>query len=152
MIDDTKAKDKPVYTISVAARLLDISIQTLRMYEREGLIIPFKTKNNQRLYSVSDLERIKRIRKDINGNKIGINSLRTVISLVPCWMIVNCTETDRANCESFKEHYEPCWTYKHTKNICAEIECRECVVYKFNSDIERIRQTIIESYNLGDNK
>ena len=38
--------NKPVYTISTAARLLGISIPTLRMYENEGLIIPFKNPAN----------------------------------------------------------------------------------------------------------
>jgi MerR family transcriptional regulator/heat shock protein HspR len=152
MFDSSKTNDNPVYTISVAARLLEISIQTLRMYEREGLIIPFKTKNNQRMYSDSDIERIRRIRRDINGNNIGINSLRTVISLVPCWMIVDCTEIDRENCESFKEYQAPCWTYKHSKNICENIDCRECEVYKINSDTERVRETIVEQYGLDKNK
>jgi MerR family transcriptional regulator, heat shock protein HspR len=149
MIESLEVKNNQVYTISVAAQLLGISIQTLRMYEREGLIIPFKTKSNQRMYSEGDLERIRRIRRDINKNKIGINSLRTVLSLIPCWMIVKCTETDRENCESFKEYHAPCWTYEHKNNICEEIDCRECIVYKFNSDTERIRDTIVESYNLG---
>ena len=146
------SNENPVYTISVAAKLLGISVQTLRIYEREGLIISFKTKGNQRLYSISDIERIMRIRRDINEYKIGINSLRTVLSLIPCWMIVECTETDRENCESFIEYHAPCWTYKHTNNICEEIDCRECIVYKFNSDTERIRATIVESYKLGRNK
>ena len=46
--------DEPKYTISNAAKLAGISIHTLRMYEREGLIIPFKKTSNQRLYSRSE--------------------------------------------------------------------------------------------------
>jgi len=50
--------DKPVFSISIAAQLLGISVHTLRMYEREGLIIPFKTRTNRRLFSENDIERI----------------------------------------------------------------------------------------------
>ncbi|MFH2031950.1 MAG: MerR family DNA-binding transcriptional regulator [Bacteroidota bacterium] len=40
---------EPKYTISSAANLLGISVHTMRMYEKEGLIIPFKKESNQRL-------------------------------------------------------------------------------------------------------
>ena len=67
-----KTSAKPVYTISTAARLLGISIPTLRMYENEGLIIPFKKSSRHRLYSDADLERIRCLRRSINGNKMGL--------------------------------------------------------------------------------
>lgn len=119
------------------------------MYEREGLIVPFKTESNRRLYSGSDLERIRRIRKDINDNKIGINCLRAISSLIPCWDTINCSVQDRKNCKAFNEYYQPCWTYKHSKNICENIDCREYAVYKINSDIERIRETIVKSFDVN---
>ena len=48
---------EPVFIISVAARLLAMHPQTLRKYEREGLIAPSRTTGNLRLYSDDDLER-----------------------------------------------------------------------------------------------
>ncbi|MDZ7764938.1 MAG: MerR family transcriptional regulator [Melioribacteraceae bacterium] len=59
----SEIKDKPIYPIRTAAELLGISIHTLRMYEREGLIIPHKTSGNQRSYSQDDIERIECIRQ-----------------------------------------------------------------------------------------
>ena len=44
----------PIYPIRTAAKMLGISIPTLRMYEKEGLIIPHKTDGNQRIYSEDD--------------------------------------------------------------------------------------------------
>ena len=64
--------NNPIYTISNAAKLLDISAHTLRMYEREGLLIPFRKNSNQRLYSDKDLERVKCIKNTINEDKINI--------------------------------------------------------------------------------
>ena len=57
--------NEPKYTISTAARIAGISVHTLRKYEREGLIIPFKKDSNQRLYSDQDLDRIRCIIKTI---------------------------------------------------------------------------------------
>jgi MerR family transcriptional regulator, heat shock protein HspR len=53
---------EPVFIISVAARLLEMHPQTLRKYEREGLIAPSRTSGNLRLYSDEDLERLRQVK------------------------------------------------------------------------------------------
>ena len=53
--------DDPLYTMAVAARLTGMHPQTLRKYERAGLITPARPSGNQRLYSQADIERLKRI-------------------------------------------------------------------------------------------
>lgn len=52
---------KPVYAISVAAELLGIGVQTLRMYESRGLIEPSRTQGGTRRYSERDLERVSKV-------------------------------------------------------------------------------------------
>ena len=52
---------EPVYTIGVASRLLEVSPQTLRQLEKEGLLEPARTENNTRLYCQEDLVMLKRI-------------------------------------------------------------------------------------------
>ena len=51
--------DEPVYLISVVASMLDIHPQTLRQYEKEGLIEPSRTQGRMRLYSQRDIDKIK---------------------------------------------------------------------------------------------
>ncbi len=53
--------DEPCYVISVAARLTNLHPQTLRHYERIGLIKPARSAGNQRLYSQRDVERLRQI-------------------------------------------------------------------------------------------
>ena len=53
---------EPVFIISVAARLLEMHPQTLRKYEREGLIAPSRTVGKFRLYSDEDLERLRQVK------------------------------------------------------------------------------------------
>lgn len=62
---------EPVFIISVAARLLEMHPQTLRKYEREGLIAPSRTSGNLRLYSDEDLVRLRQV-KHLVG-ELGLN-------------------------------------------------------------------------------
>ena len=64
-------KGKPLYMISVVAEMFNIHPQTLRTYEREGLIRPSRSQGNTRLYSQDDLERIELILR--LTNELGVN-------------------------------------------------------------------------------
>jgi MerR family transcriptional regulator/heat shock protein HspR len=55
--------DAPRYMISVAADLVGMHPQTLRMYEAKGLVLPKRTPGNTRLYSDADLERLRLIQR-----------------------------------------------------------------------------------------
>ena len=59
--NDAMDKDKPLYMISVVAELLNIHPQTLRLYEREGFIRPRRSRGFTRLYSVRDVEDVRRV-------------------------------------------------------------------------------------------
>jgi MerR family transcriptional regulator/heat shock protein HspR len=61
---------EPLYVISVAAKLVDMHPQTLRMYERVGLVQPARTENNIRLYSDEDIERFRQIQR---LTRVGLN-------------------------------------------------------------------------------
>ena len=63
--------DEPVYLISVVASILNIHPQTLRQYEKEGLIEPSRTQGRMRLYSQRDIDKIKLVLQ--LTRKMGIN-------------------------------------------------------------------------------
>jgi len=68
--------DEPVYLISVVAKILNIHPQTLRQYEREGLIEPGRTDGKMRLYSQRDIDKIKtilRLTRDLGVNLAGVD-------------------------------------------------------------------------------
>lgn len=68
--------DEPVYLISVVAKILNIHPQTLRQYEREGLIEPGRTMGKMRLYSQRDIDRIKiilRLTRELGVNLAGVD-------------------------------------------------------------------------------
>ncbi|MSP14333.1 MAG: MerR family transcriptional regulator [Chloroflexi bacterium] len=61
MQDGHTISNEPCYVISIAARLVDVHPQTLRNYERLGLINPARSDGNLRLYSERDLQRLRQI-------------------------------------------------------------------------------------------
>ncbi|MSQ10376.1 MAG: MerR family transcriptional regulator [Dehalococcoidia bacterium] len=66
--------DYPCYVISIAAQLLGMHVQTLRYYERAGLVQPSRSNGNIRLYSQQDLERVREVRglmEDLGVNLAG---------------------------------------------------------------------------------
>jgi MerR family transcriptional regulator/heat shock protein HspR len=68
--------DEPVYLISVVATMLEIHPQTLRQYEREGLVEPSRTGGRMRLYSQRDIDRMKlilRLTRQMGVNLAGVD-------------------------------------------------------------------------------
>ena len=68
--------DEPVYLISVVANILEIHPQTLRQYEREGLLEPSRTQGKMRLYSRRDIDRMKlilRLTRQMGVNLAGVD-------------------------------------------------------------------------------
>ena len=75
MRSTTEREQRACFVISVAARLLNVHPQTLRYYERAGLIAPSRSKGNIRLYSPEDIQRamqIKRLIEDLGVNLAGV--------------------------------------------------------------------------------
>jgi MerR family transcriptional regulator/heat shock protein HspR len=69
--------DRPVYIISVAAQLVNMHPQTLRLYERRGLVVP-KRQGKNRLYSQADIERllfIQRLTQELGINLAGVEMI-----------------------------------------------------------------------------
>ena len=70
-----KAKSKAAYMISVVAEQYEIHPQTLRLYEREGLLKPSRSDGNTRLYTPEDLERLEvilHLTRDLGVNLAGV--------------------------------------------------------------------------------
>ncbi|MEZ0578231.1 MerR family transcriptional regulator [Nocardioides sp. MH1] len=69
-----------VYAISVAAELVSMQIQNLRVYERRGLVEPARTAGGSRLYSRDDIERLHRIR-DLLADGLNLAGIARVVEL-----------------------------------------------------------------------
>jgi MerR family transcriptional regulator/heat shock protein HspR len=74
--DPTRA----VYVISVAAELAGVHPQTLRIYERKGLVEPARTKGGSRRYSDCDIEQLDRI-QELTGQGLNLEGVKRIIEL-----------------------------------------------------------------------
>lgn len=92
--------DEPVYYIGVAARLVECHPQTLRTYERVGLIYPKRNDSNVRLYSQRDvgrLQQIQRLTQEMGVNLAGVEVVLKLLEQI---------EQLRAEIERLKDHIE----------------------------------------------
>lgn len=73
--------DRPRYMISVAAELVGMHPQTLRIYESKGLLRPKRTAGNTRLYSEADLQRLRLIQQLTNDLGLNLAGVEQVLQL-----------------------------------------------------------------------
>lgn len=129
-----------VYTIGIAAARMGVSPETLRLYERKGLLIPYRTETARRLYSQKDLEWIACIRRQIREQKLNIAGIRRLLALIPCWEIKQCTATEQEQCPASRTSDQPCWNLEETDDRNAKDECRTCNVYFSAVKIENCKK------------
>ena len=72
---------EPLFVISVAARLVEMHPQTLRKYEREGLIAPSRTSGNLRLYSDQDIERLRQVKYLVEERGLNLAGVQLALEL-----------------------------------------------------------------------
>ncbi|MDO9175135.1 MAG: MerR family transcriptional regulator [Actinomycetota bacterium] len=75
-----RSRDHAVYVISVAAELAGMHPQTLRIYERRGLVQPARTQGGNRRYSDIDIDRLRRI-SDLAAEGMNLEGIRRVMAL-----------------------------------------------------------------------
>lgn len=136
---------EPVYTIGIAARKLGISVHSLRLYESEGLIRPFKTDTGRRLYSDLEIEKVQCIRQMIQEDGLNFEGIRRLLSLVPCWKLRDCGASSEKRCNAFEQRKKPCWA---TEEKCLKPmdSCRDCPVYQRLVNCKDIHRYIFQSY------
>ena len=77
----TQLPPNAAFVISVAARLVGVHVQTLRYYERAGLVEPARSKGRIRLYSLHDLERVRQIRRFTDEMGVNLAGVEVIMRL-----------------------------------------------------------------------
>ena len=73
--------NEPCLVISVAAQILEVHPQTLRYYERAGLVQPSRSRGNIRLYSQSDIDRLQLIQRLIGDLGVNLAGVEVIINM-----------------------------------------------------------------------
>jgi len=101
------ALTRPRYIISIAAELAMVHPRTLRIYEEEGLLCP-QRRNNLRLYSEADIQRVRIIRFLTRRQRVNLAGVRVILQLEDSGKVRVYDLFDEADVERFaEEHDEP---------------------------------------------
>lgn len=132
-MDDNKA----LYSISVIAELINEHPETLRVWERNGLIQPDRS-GYQRRYSNNDIKRLNFIKHLIDDKGFNVASCYHVLNMYPCWYNINCEGGKNESYEDINQ-YKPCWKKKDTYCIKISDKSEMCCCCKKLEKINKQR-------------
>jgi MerR family transcriptional regulator/heat shock protein HspR len=135
---------RPVYTMGVTSQLSEIPAHSIRQYIDMGLIIPFKLESKRHLFSQNDVGRLKLIQGLIHDKGLNFAGVRTLMAMLPCWAIRECSENDRRSCGAYSDNYVPCWEASEKGRLCKNENCRDCEVYNM-LDLESGIKTVLKT-------
>jgi MerR family transcriptional regulator/heat shock protein HspR len=115
--------------IGEVARRLGISVQTVRLYESEGVVISFRSSGGTRWYCEEDIRWIGQIRS-MMAEGLNFEGIRRLLAQLPCWALKPCRPEDHAACAMRLEHRVPCWLAP--EKLCTEQlrHCYHCRTYR----------------------
>jgi MerR family transcriptional regulator/heat shock protein HspR len=79
--DELLDEDEPCYVISVAAKMVGMHAQTLRYYERAGLLRPSRSRGRIRLYSLADIARVRQIQRLISDLGVNLAGVEVILRM-----------------------------------------------------------------------
>ncbi|MFC1990030.1 MerR family transcriptional regulator [Chloroflexota bacterium] len=119
-------QDYPIYSIGIMSELLGIPTETIRLWERSGVIQPPQRRSGKRFYSEKELRRLQFVR---NLSKEGL-SIRAIIYYLrhyPCWKVFDCPSPLHNSNQIVS--VKPCWQedatfcqLANTENPCASCD------------------------------
>ena len=124
--------------IGDVARHFRVSVDLLRLYEREGLLIPLRSPRNTRYYTIQDYPWIRTILRLVREARLNFASVRRLLSLVRCHQSKGCAQTSRQSCPFIHDTTNPCWANRRPTWKCGENECYFCPVYRSAPSCENL--------------
>jgi len=149
----TADRSIPLYTISIAAKLTNTTVYTLRMYDDKGLIIPHRTRTGRRLYSDTDITRLHCIREHIDRQGLNIAGIKSLMAMIPCWLLKPCIPEEWMQCAAYESTTDPCWQAANKSSACRNEDCRYCPVYHIPercTDVKSLYKDLLGSIGSGE--
>jgi len=144
--------NEPFLSIGMAARELRVAVQTLRMYENAGLVLPARSASGRRLYSLKDVEKLRCIRNLITKEGLNINGIKKILSLIPCWQFKGGVDKDCLACRAYRDATGPCWNVSKVGRKCLQADCRSCGAYQVYLTCQNIKHILFKNGPATDHK
>jgi MerR family transcriptional regulator/heat shock protein HspR len=126
--------------IGEVARHFDVSVDLLRLYEREGLLIPLKSAKGTRYFTELDFPWIGTVLRLVRDEHLNFAGIRHLLALLPCWDIRGCEAGRKHDCSVVAEASAPCWV---AGNCCIPGDCYACDVYREALRCENLKAFVV---------
>ncbi len=126
--------------IGVVARHFGISVDLLRLYEREGLLIPLKSPKGTRYFTELDYPWIATVLRLVREARMNFVGIRHLLALLPCWEIRGCGDSRKHECNATAGASAPCWTLQ---TCCSPEDCYNCPVYRSASQCKNLKAFVV---------
>jgi hypothetical protein len=127
--------------IGAVARYFNVSVDLLRLYEREGLLIPLKSPKGTRYFTELDYPWIATVLRLVREARLNFVGIRHLLALLPCWEIRGCGDGPKRNCLAAAGADAPCWM---DQNCCNPGDCYACDVYRAACKCENLKAFIVD--------
>lgn len=129
LAEEKEKNNMPLYTIGVVADIMGTTNQTLRLYEKHGLIKPAR-KNKNRFYSDNDVTWLLCLRDLIHNKKFSIEGIKKLLEYAPCYEITECPPNRKNVCRAYVDRSKPCWELNEMFCNRKPVNgCETCIVF-----------------------
>jgi MerR family transcriptional regulator, heat shock protein HspR len=139
----TKRKDgrlpNGAIKIGTVARRFSVSPDLLRLYERQGLLIPLKSPRGTRYFTEHDFPWIEMLLRLVREARLNLAGIRHLLALIPCWQQRNCPFDRRLDCPQIQDPAQPCWLNRACAPDLDAPDCYFCPVYRSAPQNETLR-------------
>ena len=125
--------------IGAVARHFGVSVDLIRLYEREGLLIPLKSPRGTRYFTEHDFVWIGTILRLVREARLNFAGIRHLLALLPCWQIRKCGFESKKNCPVISDASRPCWANRASCPVVSTQDCYFCEVYRSAPNCENFR-------------
>jgi MerR family transcriptional regulator, heat shock protein HspR len=126
--------------IGEVARHFAVSVDLLRLYEREGILIPLKSAKGTRYFTELDYPWIATVLRLVREARLNFAGIRHLLALLPCWDIRACGESRKHDCSIVAGATTPCWM-EH--KCCIPGDCYACDVYRSACQCENLKAFVV---------
>lgn len=127
---------EPIYPIGRGAKKVGVSVPTLRLYEKEGLVAPVRTSTNRRFYSLNDLSIVETVQRLIHEHGLNFAGIRRLMAFLPCWKIKGCSPALYRRCKVPHVTDGPCWSSGLAVERRCDEDCQTCSVYHLAAQMD----------------
>jgi len=116
--------------IGAVARRFGISVDLLRLYQREGLLLPIKSPRGTRYFTEHDYPWITMILRLVREARLNLAGIRHLLTALPCCRMRNCGFENKQGCPVISDPSQPCWSNRATCPVVCAQDCYFCPVYR----------------------